>query len=178
MNDGPTTAPRRPKSISKRLLTTIDIRLRDNQRVRRTLPVWGRIDRQLPFLCVYRRPVRGSDPGTYRFATSEASYLLCSAQKKLQPEITDLVQSVAGVMIDHFGAFLILELWAGPANHKKEGPVSTAEMIPEFEVLAQRPDRVVATAGVALGVAPLGWDDDAAGGFLGGKHWKIRRWGS
>jgi uncharacterized protein (TIGR02421 family) len=121
------------------LLTTISARLRDNQRVRRTLPVWGRIaiDRQLPFLCVYRRPVKGPDSGTYRFATSEASYLLCSAQRKLQPEITDLVQAVAEVMIDEFGAFLILEMWAGPGN-QTEGPVSTAEMIPGFEVLAQR----------------------------------------
>jgi uncharacterized protein (TIGR02421 family) len=140
VNDGPTTAPRRPKSISNRLLATIGARLHDNQRVRRTLPAWGRvaIDRQLPFLCVYRRPVKGSDSGTYRFATSEASYLLCSAEKKLQPQITDLVQTVAEIMIKQFGAFLILELWAGPANHKKEGPVSTAEMIPEFGVLAQR----------------------------------------
>ncbi len=139
MNDAPTAAPRRPRAISKRLLTTIGARLGDNQRVRRTLPVWGRIaiDRQLPFLCVYRRPVKESDQGTYRFATSEASYLLCSAQKKLQSEITDLVQTVAEVMIEQFGAFLILELWAGPGN-QTEGPVSTAEMIPGFEVLAQR----------------------------------------
>ena len=139
MNDQSSAKPRRPKSVSRRLLTTIGDRLRDNQRVRRTLPEWGRIavDRQLPFLCVYRRPVKGSDPGTYRFATSEASYLLCSAQKKLQPEITELVQTVAEVMIDQFGAFLIVELWAGPGN-QTEGPVSSAEMIPGFEVLAQR----------------------------------------
>ena len=139
MNDSPPVRPRRPKSISKRLLGTIGSRLRDNLRVRRNLPVWGRIavDRQLPFLCVYRRPVRGTDLGTYRFATSEASYLLCSAEKKLQPEITDLVQTVAEVMIDQFGAFLILELWAGPGN-RTEGPVSTAELTPGFEVLAQR----------------------------------------
>ncbi len=139
MNDGPAVTPRRPKAISKRLLATVDARLRENQRIRRTLPVWGRIaiDRQLPFLCVYRHPVKGADPGTYSFATSEASYLLCSAQKKLQPEITDLVRTVAEVMVDQFGAFLILELWAGPGN-STAGPVSTAEMIPGFEVLAQR----------------------------------------
>jgi len=139
VSDRSSVTPRRPKSVSKRLLTTIGARLRDNQRVRRTLPLWGRIaiDRQLPFLCIYRNPVRGSDPGTYRFATSEASYLLCSAHKKLQPEITDLVQTVAEVMIDQFGAFLILELWAGPDN-PTAGPVSTAGMIPEFEILAQR----------------------------------------
>ncbi len=101
--------------------------------------MWGRIaiDRQLPFLCIYRNPVKTTDPGTYRFATSEASYLLCSEDKKLQPEIADLVRTVADVMIDEFGAFLILELWAGPGN-ETEGPVSSAEMVPAFEILAQR----------------------------------------
>jgi uncharacterized protein (TIGR02421 family) len=140
VNNSSSPKTRRPRSISKRLLATIESRLRENKGVRRTLPVWGRIavDRQLPFLCVYRHPAKGSDPGTFRFATSEASYLLCSGRKKLQPEITDLVRTVAEVMVEQFGAFLILELWAGPSDHPVEGPVSTAELVPRFEILAQR----------------------------------------
>ncbi len=139
MSEGPSSGARRPKTISKRFLANIAGRLRDNKGVRRTLPVWGRvaIDRQLPFLCIYRHPARGTDPGTFQFATSEASYLLCSGARKLQPDIATLVQTVAEVMIEQFGAFLILELWAGP-DHSTEGPVSTAELIPAFEVLAQR----------------------------------------
>lgn len=139
MSEALSPGPRRPKTVSKRLLATIGDRLRENKGVRRTLPVWGRIavDRQLPFLCIYRLPAVESDPGTYRFATSEASYLLCSGGKKLQPEVSELVQKVAGVMIEQFGAFLILELWAGPGS-QIEGPVSSAEMVPRFEVLAQR----------------------------------------
>ena len=132
--------PRTPLLINQRLLTTIGKRLRNNQRVRRTLPVWGRIaiDRQLPFLCVYRRTVRDSDKGKSRFPTSEASYLLCPADKRLQPGITNLAKEVAEVMIEQFGAFLFLELWAGPATEDNEGPISSAEMIPEFKILAQR----------------------------------------
>ncbi len=69
-------------------------RLEENKRVRRNLPVWGRvhIDRQLPFLCVYRRPVRGDDAGTERLVTSEAAYLIASGAGSLQAGLTALVQ--------------------------------------------------------------------------------------
>ena len=41
-------------------------RLARNLRIRRNLPHGGRlrIDRQLPFLCIYRFPTEGDDPGT------------------------------------------------------------------------------------------------------------------
>ena len=130
---------RRPGSISPRLLGTIEARLEENQQVRRALPEWGRIavDRQLPFICVYRRPVRGVDEGTDRFATSEASYLVCSGKKVMRPQLSELLQTVARVMVDKFGAFLILEIWAG-REMDAEGTISTGEMVPEFQVLAQR----------------------------------------
>ena len=101
--------------------------------------MWGRIaiDRQLPFLCVYRRPVRGADAGTDRLATTEASYLICSGRKDLQPGVSKLVQAVAKTMAEQFGAFLLLELWAGrpPVTN---GPVTTAELAPE--VSDRRPE--------------------------------------
>ena len=160
MSDAAKPAPRQAtkgpaRKISARLLATIEARLRDNKRVRRELPGGGRIaiDRQLPFICVYRWPVRGADAGTDRFATSEASYLLCSAKKRLHDQYSDLLQTVARVMVEQFGAFLILELWAGSAN-KTRGPVSTDEMVPEFKLLAQRrtaEDTVTAAFSTQLG---------------------------
>ena len=49
-----------------RLIEVIRKRLSNNEQIRRNLLEWGRIsiDRQLPFLCVYRRPPRAADPGT------------------------------------------------------------------------------------------------------------------
>jgi uncharacterized protein (TIGR02421 family) len=107
--------------------------------VRRTLPVWGRIhiDRQLPFLCAYRRPVKGNDVGTERLVTSEASYVICSGQKRLQPQITDLVRAVAETLVEQFGACLLLELWAAPPR-LTEGPVTTAELHPQFRLAAAK----------------------------------------
>ena len=68
--------------VSERLIRTVCKRLSEGKRVRRNLPVWGRlaIDRPLPFLCVYRRPSRKADRATYRLVTSEASYLTCTAR--------------------------------------------------------------------------------------------------
>ena len=57
-------------------------RLSRNQRIRRNLPGDGRvrIDRQLPFLCVYRAPPAGGDAGTRDLVTTEAAYLVaCGA---------------------------------------------------------------------------------------------------
>ena len=97
--------------MTQRFIDVVCRRLRDNQRVRRNLPVWGRIhiDRQLPFLCVYRRPVKGDDAGTERLATSEASYLIGSGQKRLQPGLADLLRGVAATLVEQFGACLMLE---------------------------------------------------------------------
>ncbi len=125
--------------ISERLIDAVTGRLEDNKAVRRSLPESGRvaIDRQLPFLVVYRQPVRTPDNGTERFATSEASYLLAPGQKKHQPGVSRLVRSVAETMVGKFGAFLVLEVWSGPPVIT-EAALSTADLRPRFRFIAQR----------------------------------------
>jgi uncharacterized protein (TIGR02421 family) len=133
------TPPSTTDVLPARLIRVVCQRLRENKRVRRTLPVWGRIhiDRQLPFLCIYRRPVRGDDAGTERLATSEASYLICSGQRRLQAGLSELVQAVAETLVEQFGACLLFEFWAAPPR-VREGPVTTAELVPEFRIVATR----------------------------------------
>jgi uncharacterized protein (TIGR02421 family) len=113
--------------------------LKANKPVRKTLPGSGRvaIDRQLPFLIVYRQPVRDPDEGTARFATSEASYLIAPGKKKLQAGVTRLVRAVAEAMVEEFGAFLVLEIWHGPAA-VTEDTITTADLRPRFRFVAQR----------------------------------------
>ncbi|MGB5655119.1 MAG: hypothetical protein WBN35_00730, partial [Acidimicrobiia bacterium] len=69
---------RKPSIIGNRLIEQISDRLERNLPIRRSLPDGGRlhIDRQLPFLVVYRPPVGVSDAGTARFVKGEASYLI------------------------------------------------------------------------------------------------------
>jgi uncharacterized protein (TIGR02421 family) len=86
-------------------------------------------------LCIYRLPAAGNDAGTARLATSEASYLIGSGHRRLQPSLTELVRAVAEILVEQFGACFLLEFWAGPPL-ATAGPVTTAELIPEFRIVA------------------------------------------
>ena len=133
--------------VSARLIRTVRERLSENKRLRRTLPIWGRIaiDRQLPFLVLYRRPTGRKDRGTDSLVTGGASYLTCSGLQRLQESVGELVEAVAETMVHHFGSFLLLEVWAGHPI-KGDGPFSTEELAPRFKVLAQKgqPDSTIA----------------------------------
>ena len=55
------------------------------------------------------------------------------------------MEAVAETMVHHFGSFLLLEVWAGhPITG--DGPFSTEELTPRFQVLAQKgqPDSTIA----------------------------------
>ena len=97
-------------------------RLVKGKQVRRNLPGWGRlaVDRPLPFLCVYRRPGRVKDQATFRLITGEASYLVCSAERRRREAITDLIAAIIETQSHRFGGFLILEVWAGKPAAKTE----------------------------------------------------------
>lgn len=102
-----------PEVISERLIEAVRKRLAQNKQVRRTLPMQGRlhIDRQLPFLCVYRVPASALDTGTAQLVTGQPSYLIASGHKKLRSSLSELVRSVVETLSPEFGAFLLLEVW-------------------------------------------------------------------
>ena len=136
------TAPKEPRAeaigaIPPNLVRVVRKRLRENKRVRRALPVWGRvhIDRQIPFLCICRHPVKGPAAGAEKLVTSEASYLICSGQGRLHDGLAELVHAIAEILVEQFGACLLLELWDAPA-FATEAPVTTAEPTPAFRVMA------------------------------------------
>ena len=109
-----------PRIIGDRLIEAVTARLKDDLRIRRTLPERGRlhIDRPLPFLCVYRRPP-GGDAGTERLVTTEASYLIGSGSARQAPGLKKLAEAVVATVAPEFGAFLIVEIRAGrpvPSN--------------------------------------------------------------
>ena len=82
--------------ISATLIETICERLAQNKQVRRTLPRKGRlhIDRQLPFLCVYRQPADREDAGTHRLVKGEASYLVAPGDEQFHESTSALVREV------------------------------------------------------------------------------------
>jgi uncharacterized protein (TIGR02421 family) len=110
-------------------------RLSKNKTVRRRLPGRGRvhIDRQLPFLCVYRRRSGGRDRGTERLVTSEASYVLAPAGRGHEVELKHLVQSIVRTLEPSFGAFLVLEIWSRRQDHDRR-TTESEEIVPRFRV--------------------------------------------
>jgi uncharacterized protein (TIGR02421 family) len=93
-------------------------RLMANRRVRRNLPGAGRIkiDRQLPFLCVYRMPADRDDAGTRELVTTEAAYLVVPGETKYREGVAALCRAIDGAVQEHFGAFLLIEIWSESAE--------------------------------------------------------------
>ena len=126
----------RPK-ISEKLIEAICDRLAHNKQVRRTLPRKGRlhIDRQLPFLCVYRQPTDREDAGTHRLVKGEASYLVTPGDEKFHDSTAKLVREVVKTLSREFGAFLIIEVWAGPDGGQANDP-AVPTVSPTFTIHA------------------------------------------
>jgi hypothetical protein len=114
-------------------------RLKEGRQVRRTLEPWGRlsVDRPLPFLVMYRRPTAPADTATFRLVTSEASYLTCPAHRRSREGVGRLVESVARAQSEIFGAFLVLEIWAGSRDTVVGDPVGVP-LRPTIRVHAPR----------------------------------------
>jgi uncharacterized protein (TIGR02421 family) len=93
-----------------------------NQPIRRHMPNGGRvhIERQLPFLCVYRHPLLCKDRGTDRLLLGEAAYLLADSQTRYFPFLSKLVATITEFQMKIFGAFLLLEIWEGNFTQSDE----------------------------------------------------------
>lgn len=129
-------------------------RLADNKPIRRTLPGYGRlhIDRQLPFLCVYRKPGGRDDTGTDRLVTGEASYLVASTEPKLKGGVERLTRAVVETLAGVFGAFLLVEIWTAESADSFELDDDAFVPRPAVRIRAGRGERA---AGVVEDLA--GW---------------------
>ena len=133
--------PRAPTSITDKLIAQVVLRVAASKPVRRTLPDGGRIhvDRQLPFLVVYRPPSDRPDPGMDRFVKGEASYLIAPRHPKHRSQVQALTEAVSAALVEVFGSFLVIEVWSGP---DEDGGVSDAgdAQRPQFRVVTARRD--------------------------------------
>jgi uncharacterized protein (TIGR02421 family) len=121
------TSSGKPKSyiIDDDLVKDIGAALTRNELVRRELPDGSRlhIDRQLPFLCVYRRPEQRDDIGTERLLLGEASYLLTTSREQHYAELVRLVKQIAHHQGEFYGAFLLFELWSAEPGKDQATPL-------------------------------------------------------
>ncbi|NTV38612.1 MAG: DUF1704 domain-containing protein [Demequinaceae bacterium] len=112
----------RPATISTAFVSDVCSLIRDAKPVQRELPDGGRlhVDRALPFLVVYRHPVRRKDLDTDLLVRGEASHLTVSGSAKHRDGVARLVDGVVGVLSESFGAVLLIELWASPDDQEAE----------------------------------------------------------
>lgn len=135
--------PAHPKRITERFVHTVCSRIAADKRVRRNLPDGGRIhvDRQLPFLCLYRQPLSDDDLGTDELVTGEAAYLTASGKKSHQKGLMELLTGFSRTAVEHFGACLIIEVWAS-TTLVNDDPNTESAQTPEFIIHAP-PDGVL-----------------------------------
>ena len=125
------------KTVTEELITEVCQRLADNKRVRRTLPEGGRIhiDRQLPFLCIYRQPENDEDRGTEGLVTGEASYIVAPASPRHHKRLAQLVREIVAKLNELFGGVLVIEVWAKLDPGQETNP-RAMDVHPVFEVAA------------------------------------------
>ncbi|MDH3729280.1 MAG: DUF1704 domain-containing protein, partial [Myxococcales bacterium] len=101
----------------EKLLETILERVERGTQLRRRLPPNGRIhiDRQLPFLIMYRPGPAGADPSLRRLVSSQAAYALGPADPTKGSFVQRLVREVAEIQAGLFGGFLLIEVWEAAA---------------------------------------------------------------
>ncbi len=132
--------------LNQALIDEICARLQANKRVHRVLPGEGllHLDRQLPFLCVYRRPTLREDPLTSRLVRSEAAYLIMPAQS-YKSRYRKLLERIIATLSPKFGAFLLFQLWAG-AEVEEEETLEPEALRPDFEIFADTSGELISTS--------------------------------
>ncbi|HYO26229.1 MAG TPA: tyrosine/phenylalanine carboxypeptidase domain-containing protein [Lacipirellulaceae bacterium] len=160
----PTESPQEIAAAFDSIAAAVRDRLSHNQRIRRTLPGDGRLrlDRQLPFLCIYRAPAGEADPGTRELVTTEAAYLFFSSRKAVQAGAARLIDDIIATLREHFGAFLTIEFWAEDDRPASISPRDATR--PGFRIVAAEaapPDATIQALETALReVHSQGWKAD------------------
>ncbi len=111
--------------------------------MRARLPEGGRlyVDRELPFLCLYRSNRERPDPSTSKLVTGEAAYLIVPEDL---PGLSELISAVAAILSEKFGAFLLVEIESKSASEAEVDPYDF-ESSPVLRVYRPRSSRLNST---------------------------------
>ncbi len=106
-----------PEISEADMVSAID-RLQQGRKVHVELPLDGclHIERPLPFLALYRRPLKRNDTGTERLIRGEASYLLASDSSRQRRSLAHLLRQIMSVQSATYNAFLVIEIWSSAGS--------------------------------------------------------------
>ena len=123
---------KKANTISDHFIESVCNKLADSQQVRRTLPIWGRvhIDRQLPFLCVYRQLNDDEDLSlSKRLVTGEASYITASGNRSLHKPPASLIKNIAWTLKESFFQFTRTHTTHRPPHYHALGRYSVVKAV-------------------------------------------------
>ena len=131
--------------------------LEAGKRVRRDVFEEGRIylDRLLPFLVLYRRPRDRDDAGTLELATTASAYFVATDDKRHHKATADVVNVLRSLAMEHFGAFLLIEVWSRPTEHAPIASMDDGPRDPGFRLFSS-PEGAAGDAVIASLVTHLG----------------------
>lgn len=134
-----------PAEINEHMVAAIIKRLETGKPIRRKLPSGGylHLDRQVPFLLVYRRPAKKNTPAIEQLLRGEASYLIADGRRRFNKSLVTLITAIAESLAESFGAFLIIEIWSG--QDPEFGEI-TPDYRPAFRVLTEPVDAASSAA--------------------------------
>jgi uncharacterized protein (TIGR02421 family) len=97
-----------------------------------------RMERPLPYLCVYRRTTDGND-GAEQLLTAEPTYAIIPAERAAARRAIHTLRKIVEQLAQQFGSFLLVELWLAPPTteddplHQVNGD---SELVQRFEIVA------------------------------------------
>ncbi len=127
------------EQVSDPLIAAIIKRLETGKAVKRTLPSGGylHLDRQVPFLLVFRRPAKQHSSSTEHLLRGEASYVILDGRRQFNKSNAALVSAIAESLTATFGAFLLIEIWSDTSEESAE---LTPSFRPAFQLFAETND--------------------------------------
>jgi uncharacterized protein (TIGR02421 family) len=134
---------RTPKSSVRAIAEAALSDLAQDRPVQIELPGGGslRLDRRLPYLCVYRRTSEHDDAGTDQLINSETAFMIIPAGERRAAKAQRILRMIVEHLAKHFGSFLLIELWAGPVDDRSSAKLNApangrpSQVGPRFEIV-------------------------------------------
>lgn len=133
-----------PVEISDPMIAAIIKRLEIGKPVKRHLPsgAYLHLDRQVPFLLIYRRPVKDDYYKTEQLLKGETSYLILDGRRRFTKSNTALIAAISTSLAESFGAFLLIEIWADTSEGAEK---LVPNFRPAFHVFTETNDALGST---------------------------------
>lgn len=129
--------------IDKMFIDEVCKKISKNQRVHRKLADGGflHIDRQLPFLSIYRLNKKDKDQNTARLLKGESSYFIIPPSIS-KNSVSLLIKAIVSQLSEIFNGFLLLEIWGKPTD---QGTSKLELEAPEIHIHADTNGDLVTT---------------------------------